>query len=222
MKFATLNSLCELFHGARFMLDLERDKFKWLENLTSGIFTKIPLTANQFTLLSIVFAFASMYFLYNQEILIGIIMFLISGYLDLIDGAVARKTGTASKVGAYIDTIVDRYVEVILLMGMMFLPFDSVWGIESYMWITLVIAGSIITTYAKAAAKEKELVNQELKGGLLSRGERILLLLSVLILSLYNWTWASYLLVAVAILTNFTALQRIFSAINVNKVNPVK
>jgi hypothetical protein len=43
---------------------------------------------------------------------------------------------------------------------MMFLPFDSVWGIESYMWITLVIAGSIITTYAKAAAKEKELVNQ--------------------------------------------------------------
>ncbi|HNZ84189.1 MAG TPA: CDP-alcohol phosphatidyltransferase family protein [Candidatus Pacearchaeota archaeon] len=201
------------------MLDLQRDKFKWLEDLTSGIFTKIPLTANQFTLLSIVFALGSMYFLFNQEIWMGILMFLISGYLDLIDGAVARKSGTASKVGAYIDTIVDRYVEVILCIGMMFLPFDDVWNISRYIWITLVISGSLITTYAKAAAKEKDLVSQELKGGLLSRGERILLLLAVLILTQYDWTFASYLLAATAILANFTALQRIFHAIKLNKVN---
>lgn len=200
------------------MLDLHRDKFKWLEKITSGIFTKLPITANQYTILSIVFAFLAMYFLYQQNIILGIIMFLISGYLDLIDGAVARFRGTASNTGAYIDTVVDRYVEVILLLGMMYIPLVGVWGLPSYMWITLVIAGSIITTYAKAAAKEKELVTKELKGGLLSRGERILLLLAVLIVfEFVSPLSASYLLAVVAILANFTALQRIHSAITINK-----
>jgi phosphatidylglycerophosphate synthase len=79
--------------------------------------------------------------------------------------------------------------------------------------------GSVVTTYAKAAAKEKDLVNQELKGGLLSRAERLILIFIALILAAiysdYNYTVV--VLFIIAILANFTAVQRIYSAISLNK-----
>jgi len=91
--------------------------------------------------------------------------------------------------------------------------------LPSYIWIFLILFGSILTTYAKAAAKEKDLVFQELKGGILSRGERIILLIISLILGIFNFFWMAYLLIIIAILTNFTALQRILMAIRINKKN---
>jgi len=95
---------------------------------------------------------------------------------------------------------------------MLFLPLPKIL-LPAYVWIFLILFGSLITTYAKAAAKEKELVKQELKGGLLSRAERIILLIISLILGIFNVSWMTYLLIAIALLTNFTALQRINSAI---------
>ncbi|HNY97564.1 MAG TPA: CDP-alcohol phosphatidyltransferase family protein [Candidatus Pacearchaeota archaeon] len=196
------------------MFDIHRDRFQWLEKWTANVFTKLPLTPNQVTVISIFFALASAYYLYIGDILMGLIMLIISGYLDLVDGAIARAKGLASKTGAYIDTITDRYVEIILLIGMSFLPFDTV-IFPSYIWIILAISGSLMTTYAKAAAKEKDLVSQELKGGLLSRGERILSYWIILILCFQNfWAAASYLLAGVAIFANFTAGQRIFNALS--------
>ncbi|MDI6592087.1 MAG: hypothetical protein QME61_04145, partial [Patescibacteria group bacterium] len=58
-----------------------------------------------------------------------------------------------------------------------------------------------------------DLVTQELKGGLLSRGERIILLLIALILGNFNLYWMTELLILIAILTNLTAIQRIHLAL---------
>lgn len=197
------------------MLDLKRDLFKGLEKIVGKIFSPLPITPNQYTLISVLFAFVSLYFLIKQNLILAIVFFLIAGFLDFVDGAVARYKNIPTKVGAYLDTIVDRYVEGILLFGMLFLPLPKIL-LSGYGWILLILFGSIVTTYAKAAAKEKELVHQELKGGLLSRGERIILLILSLILGIFNFTSMTYLLIAIAILTNFTALQRINSAIKLN------
>ena len=110
------------------------------------------------------------------------------------------------------DTICDRYVEGFLLFGMLFLPLPKIL-LPGYAWVFLILFGSLLTTYAKATAKEKELVAQELKGGLLSRAERLILLITSLILGIFNFSWMTYLLILIAILTNFTAFQRINSAI---------
>ena len=194
------------------MLDVYKEKFKKLERIVGKIFSFLPLTPNQYTLISIVFAFGAFYFLVKQNLILGILFFVIAGFLDFIDGAVARYKNLVSKKGAYLDTIVDRYVEGILLLGMLFLPLPKIL-MPSAFWIFLILFGSIMTTYAKAAAKEKALVTQELKGGLLSRGERIILLLIALILGNFNFYWMTQLLILVAILTNFTAIQRIYSAL---------
>lgn len=197
------------------MLDLYKNSFKKLEEKVGKIFSFLPISPNQYTLVSILFALFSFYFLINQNLILAILFFLIAGFLDFIDGAVARYKNISTKIGAYLDTIVDRYVEGILLLGMLFLPLPKIF-LPAYFWLSLILFGSILTTYAKAAAKEKDLVTQELKGGLLSRSERIILLIISLILGVFNFTWMAYLLIFIAVLTNFTALQRIISAIKLN------
>jgi phosphatidylglycerophosphate synthase len=154
------------------------------------------------------FAVLSCWFLIKNNIPAAIFLFLIAAFLDLVDGSVARHRNIAKKSGAYLDTIIDRYVEGILLFGMLFLPLPVVL-LPSYIWIFLVLFGSLATDYVKAAGREKGLAVQELKGGLLSRGERIILFLTVLILGIFNFSWMVYLLIIMAALTNLTAFQRI-------------
>jgi archaetidylinositol phosphate synthase len=200
------------------MLDTKRSWFKSLEKVIGKMFSALPLTPNQYTLLSLM-AIITAYFIIQQLFWLGITFFLIASFLDFIDGAVAREKNVSSKVGAYLDTILDRYVEGIILLGLLFVPLPIIFGAPGYVWIYLTMFGSVVTTYAKAAAKEKDLVNQELKGGLLSRAERLILIFLVLILlALYpNYYYATAILFLIAILANFTAIQRIYSAININK-----
>lgn len=199
------------------MLDSYRHLFKGLEKKVGKILSYLPVTPNQWTLSSIFFAFLGLYFLLIKNLALTIVFFIISGFLDFIDGAVARYRNVSTKTGAYLDTICDRYVEGILLFGMLFLPLPKIL-LPSFCWIFLILFGSIMTTYAKAAAKEKELVSQELKGGILSRGERIILLLISLILGIIDESFVSMtgLLILIAVLSNFTAIQRIVSAIKLN------
>jgi phosphatidylglycerophosphate synthase len=199
------------------MLDQKRESFKGIERVAGKFFSFFPVTPNQWTLISVLFAFGSLYFLMKENLLMTIFFFLIAGFLDFVDGAVARHKNISTKVGAYLDTVCDRYVEGILLLGMLFLPLPAIF-LTGNVWIFLILFGSMLTTYAKAAAKEKDLVNQELKGGLLSRGERIILLLASLISGIIDpsYVLTTYILILIAVLTNFTAIQRVYSAIKLN------
>jgi phosphatidylglycerophosphate synthase len=199
------------------MLDLYKENFKRIKTLIGKIFSFLPITPNQYTIISLLFVFLCFYFLIRENLLLALVFFLIAGFLDFVDGAVARYKKITTKIGAYLDTIVDRYIEGIFLLGILFLPLPKIF-LPLFVWIFLILFGSMMTTYAKAAAKEKELLSQELKGGFLSRAERIILLIIALILGIFDksFTLMTYLLILIAILTNFTALQRIYFAIKVN------
>jgi len=131
----------------------------------------------------------------------------------MVDGAVARVTGKASRFGAYLDTIVDRYVEAIIVFGLLFIGLPEFF-IPIYAWIFLYLFGSMMTTYAKAAAKEKEIIpeGKELKGGILERAERLIILFIGIIAAAFNPMYLTYVIVLLAILTNISALQRIWIA----------
>jgi phosphatidylglycerophosphate synthase len=200
------------------MLDLYKERFKKFEIGVSKFFSRFPLTPNQYTILSLFFAFIFFYFLVKKNLLFALIFFFLSGILDFIDGAVARYKNLSTKRGAYLDTIIDRYVEGLFLLGILFLPFQKV-ILPGYCWVFLILFGSLLTTYAKASAKEKELTINELKGGILSRGERIILFLLLLILGIIDPSFKlmTYLLILIALLSNISALQRIFSALSSEK-----
>jgi phosphatidylglycerophosphate synthase len=200
------------------MLDTKRHWFKDLEKLVGKIFGALPLTPNQYTYLSGIFALVGLWYMIQENLIWAIVFFLVAAGLDFVDGAVARAKNMSSKVGAYLDTVFDRYVEGIIFFGMFFLALPTV-VIPGQAWVYLAIFGSVVTTYVKAAAKEKDLVNQELKGGLLSRGERLILIFIALVLGVMypDYLYMTYVVAIIAILANFTALQRFHSAVSINK-----
>jgi len=199
------------------MIEQHREKFKKISGWTGNIFSKLGLTPNQYTLLSLLLAVFVFYFLLKVDLILALIFFLLAAFLDFIDGAVARFLKKETKKGAYLDTICDRYVEGIVLAGFLFLSLPD-FLTPTNLWIFLAFFGSLMTTYAKAAAKEKELISQELKKGFLGRPERITLIGLTIFLGIFNFSWMIYPIILLAVFSNITALQRIFLSIR-HRVN---
>jgi len=142
----------------------------------------------------------------QEAFLLAAFSLLVAGFIDLVDGSVARYTGKVSMRGAYLDTIVDRYVEGIVAFGLLFASLPG-FLIPAYGWVFLYFFGALMTTYAKASAKEKGL--GEIKGGLLERAERILVLFLGIVLAIFEPAYLTYAVVLLAVLSNVSALQRI-------------
>ncbi len=193
------------------MLYAIREKFSKLSVKIGILFSKLRLTPNQWTLLTLVPTIAALYFLVKENFLLAALLFLVAAFIDIIDGSVARVTGQVTKFGAYLDTIVDRYVEGIIVVGLLFVSLPTLL-LPAYVWLFAYFFGSMMTTYAKAAAKEKELVENELRGGLLERAERLALLFVGLALAYFSKTYLVYIIILVALLSNISALQRIYYA----------
>jgi phosphatidylglycerophosphate synthase len=194
-----------------------REKFSGLSVKVGIVFSKILPRPNVWTVITIIPALLAFWSLVNEQFLYAAVWFIIAAFIDMIDGAVARVTGRATKKGAYLDTIMDRYVEAIVVFGLLFasLPNFTVPGyfsIPVYALVFIFYFGGFMTTYAKSAAKEKELVENELRGGLLERAERLLILFVGILLAIYNPLYLTYVIALLAVLTNITALQRIFIA----------
>lgn len=192
------------------MLEEKREKFKKISEKMGEAFAKLGLSPNQYTLFSLFFVLISFYFLTSKNLVLALIFFVIASVLDFIDGAVAKFTQRETKKGAYLDTICDRYVEGIILLGFLFLPLKGFFLLPAQVWVFLAFFGSLMTTYAKAAAKEKELVESELKKGLLGRAERVILISLSILLGIFNLSWIIYPIIILAIFSNITALQRIY------------
>ncbi len=191
------------------MLEQKRKDFKNIEKVIGEVFSRFGLEATDYSLISIFFAILSLYFLITINLLLALIFFLLAGFLDLVDGAVARTTKKATKKGAFIDTICDRYVEGIILLGFLFLPLPYIL-FSSKVWIFLAFFGSLMTTYSKAAAKEKELVVKELRKGFFGRGERMIFISLAMAFGIFNFSLVIYPLILLAIFSNLTAFQRIY------------
>lgn len=198
------------------MLYKQRERFNKISIKVGIIFSKFGLSPNQWTLLTLLPTFFALYFLVNEQFLLSALFFIFASFIDLVDGSVARVTGRVTKKGAYLDTIMDRYVEGIIILGLLFVAIPSVY-FPFYFWLFLYLIGGMMTTYAKAAAKEKGLVEKELKGGLLERAERLSLLFLGILIAYFDKIYLSYIIVLLAILTNISAFQRIFIAIRMSK-----
>jgi len=174
------------------------------------MFSKLELSPNQWTILSLVFSLTAAFFLFQQKYLISALFIIVSGAMDLIDGAVAREKKQTTIRGAYLDTVIDRYNEFIYLLPLLFLNLQPI-VMPFYIWITFLLFGGMMTTYAKSAAAEKG-VKSEIKGGILERAERVGLLVIALIIAEFNILLFEYMIVVLAILANISALQRIQKA----------
>src|SRR5688572_105758 len=108
----------------------------------------------------------------------GMVMLIFSA-LDLLDGALARKTGTVTKFGALFDSVLDRLSEAAVLAGVLY-HYTQVGGhAQEVALCYAAIVGSIMVSYVRARA---EGLGLELREGLFTRAERVLLLGGALVL----------------------------------------
>lgn len=107
------------------------------------VFSKIPISANAWTILSLLPAVVGFAFLVQRQMENALVLFAISAILDAVDGGVARVTGTVSNLGAYLDGMMDRAVEGLLLIGIMLhgIPDLVIWGYTTpaFLWIALLL-----------------------------------------------------------------------------------
>jgi len=198
------------------MLYKKRDYFNKLSKRIGIIFSRFPLSPNQWTLLGLLLTLVTFYFLIKEEFLIASVIFAFTAFIDIIDGAVAKVSKKVSILGTYLDTVIDRYVEFIVIFGLFFIDYPS-FILSDKMWLLIILFGSLMTSYSISAAHEEGAEERKLRGGILERAERMIFLFLIIILSTFSKTYALYLIVIMAILANITALQRIWIATSIFK-----
>lgn len=142
--------------------------------------------------------FATVLFARGQFFWAGLIL-LFGGMFDMLDGAVARVTKTVTRFGAFLDSVVDRYSDMLMLFGLLiwYAKLDRLF----YVGLTgMAIIGSVMTSYTRARA---ESLIPACKVGFLERAERVVML----IVGALTDRMAVVLWI-LAILTNWTAVQR--------------
>ena len=137
----------------------------------------------------------------GQFLAAGIVMLVFSG-LDLLDGALARKTGTVTKFGAVFDSVLDRLSEAAVLGGLLY-HYSEAGRTTPVILCYAAIVGSILVSYARARA---EGIGLTLREGLFTRAERVLLLGGALVIAHGIVVWALWVLSA---LSHATAVQRV-------------
>lgn len=184
-----------------------RDRLIHYIDPAARVFAKMGLTPNQLTFISLLLGIASAALYGLQHAWLAAAFLLLSGLFDFIDGGVARINNKASSFGAAIDWIIDKYVDCLVLLGI------GLGGLGDMRIVAIAVFGSMINTFIKPVTyaeigfdrKEDGKIKDPLEGvGIFGRPETAI---TLIVLSLFNQLyWA---VVIVAIMTNFSALQRI-------------
>jgi CDP-diacylglycerol--glycerol-3-phosphate 3-phosphatidyltransferase len=181
--------------------DLMRIWFKWFLDPVAGFLNRIGLTPNAVTLLGLAGSIIVAVLLARGELMWAGILMLVMGPVDALDGTMARLRGEASNWGAMVDSVTDRYSELVILGGLLYY-FVGQDNSAAVVVTFAAAAGSVLVSYVKARA---EGLGFEAKVGILTRVERYLVLAPLLAFRLP--VIAVWIL---AILGNVTALQRIW------------
>ena len=105
------------------MLDTHARKYvNPIIELGAKFLLKLKLTPNNVTILALLLGIATSIFLYFDMQIIAVTLLWVSGYLDAVDGAMARRSNSSSSFGTLLDIVSDRIVEVsiVLVLGLKF------------------------------------------------------------------------------------------------------
>jgi CDP-diacylglycerol--glycerol-3-phosphate 3-phosphatidyltransferase len=130
------------------------------------------ITANQLTTTGLVMAVAAAVAIANGRLRAGLLLLVLTAVPDVLDGAVAKASGTASPRGAFFDSVIDRVSDALLLGGVAWY-LDSTQGGRISVLPLAVMAASMLVSYERAKA---EALGFDARGGLMERAERLLFL----------------------------------------------
>jgi len=183
-----------------------------LQNIFFGFVTRLVkilskggIHPNSLTVAGFVITCTAAVALVRGNLRIGGLLILLGGLCDSVDGNLARSTGKASRFGALFDSVIDRYSELVMFLGIAayFIQMKDYFSLGA---TSIALCGSIMVSYTRARA---ESLGYDSKAGMMQRPERIVFiglgaLIHPLFFKLSLWL--------VAVLANVTALQRLRNA----------
>jgi CDP-diacylglycerol---glycerol-3-phosphate 3-phosphatidyltransferase len=146
----------------------------WVERVPISILARTSLKPNHLTYLGFIAGFLTIP-AYGSSLWLGGIAVLVSGFIDTLDGSLARKTGQKTRAGAFLDSIFDRYSDFFIVLGIW-----VYYRFPPHPWPSLIVfilfmflSGSYLVSYARARG---EGLGVSAQLGLFSRGERVVVL----------------------------------------------
>lgn len=176
---------------------------EYIESPIASIFHSLGIRPNMITIFGLLISIAASYLIYQGYFLVAGILILISGLMDMLDGALARKYDNVSTYGAFLDSVTDRISEAALLFGILLFYLDKsgIYSTEIKL-LFLALAGSMMVSYLRSRG---ESLGIDCKVGLMTRPERVILISMGLLLN-----QISLILLIIASLSALTTIQRFF------------
>jgi CDP-diacylglycerol--glycerol-3-phosphate 3-phosphatidyltransferase len=173
---------------------------KWLLDRIVGVIAATGINPNFLTFLGLLVNLAAAVSFAKGNFRTGALIIFFAGFLDMLDGQVARKQKRVTAFGAFYDSTLDRYADMALYMGL--LVYYSVSGRTPYVVLAAVAtAGSVMVSYARARA---ESLIPLCKVGFMERPERlVLLIIGGLFLRMGPVLWV------IAVISTITVIHRI-------------
>ena len=181
-----------------------RTTFKGILDAMGAYLNKLGIKPNTVTIFGLAGNFIGAVLLAMGYITAGGIVVFLMGPIDALDGTMARLRGESTSFGGFVDSVTDRYSELIILLGLL-IYFLGIENSLACLLVYLAASGSVLVSYVKARA---EGVGYSAKVGFLSRLERYLVLAPALIIG--NTVVVMVALAIIAFFANLTALQRVF------------
>jgi phosphatidylglycerophosphate synthase len=154
--------------------------FRPLVNLIAKGLSKIGVTPNIATLLMFIFAILSSISLvfFNNLLYVAIFLF-ITGIMDGCDGAIARLTNKSTKFGGFFDSIMDRFSEFFIFLGLLIFCWNQLfWNlIDMRLLIFISFLATIMISYTRSRAENFYKGDKgDFDVGLMARSERLFFL----------------------------------------------
>ncbi|RPH97321.1 MAG: CDP-alcohol phosphatidyltransferase family protein [Calditrichaeota bacterium] len=185
-----------------------RNKFQRLTEPFVRSLAALHINPNLLTLLSLILCFFSAFRFAVGDLRSGALWLIIGGFIDAIDGSVARAGNRVTRFGALFDSTLDRYAEFAVFSGIAFYFITHAQGnaqfqIWAFFTVFAALAGSLMVSYVRARA---EGLDFECRVGLMQRPERFILLS---IGSAISEIALIVSVILIAVLANYTAIERI-------------
>lgn len=149
----------------------------------ANFFIKLNLTPNNVTVLALILGVLTSVFVYFEMEIIGVILLWVSGYLDAVDGAMARKTNKTSSFGTLMDITFDRIVEVSIILVIGFKHIDIRMNLI-ILAISIILSMTIFLTVG-ALTQQKGMKSFYYQAGVAERSEGFIMFSLMILLPSY-------------------------------------
>ena len=172
----------------------------WIDPIGLALYRRLHLRPNHLTIIGLGVSLLAATAFGAGHIRKGGLLLILAGLCDFFDGSLARASGQVSSFGAFLDSVIDRYSDLVVLLAIVVL-YAQVPHTRGAIVAMAGLIGSMMVSYTKARA---ESIGVRCTVGIMERPERMICLIAGALLDLLEPA-----LWVLAVLSNLTALQRI-------------